>query len=138
MVNDRYVKVALAAQINQEVNNIARYMRNAIINETAEQARDEEDKRSWKPETHWRKPRQDGAHDHVGKGQGHFAEHQGTRAAFIAGQNRVLQLVNDGKRQGSRPYLFGELQPVLKAYNGNVQNLVDFQAELMSQSQRRC
>ena len=44
MVNDRYVKVALAAQINQEVNNIARYMRNAIISETAEQARDEEDK----------------------------------------------------------------------------------------------
>ena len=47
MVNDRYVKVALAAQINQEVNNIARYMRNTIISETAEQARDEKT-RSWK------------------------------------------------------------------------------------------
>ncbi len=134
MVNDRYVKVALAAQINQEVNNIARYMRNAIISETAEQARDEEDKIMEARKRIGESLAKMEPMITLEKGKVILQSIKDSRAAFIAGQNRVLQLVNDGKRQEAGRYLLGELQPVLKAYNGNVQNLVDFQAELMSQA----
>ena len=134
MVKDRYAKVVLATRIDQEVNHIARYMRNAILSETQEQAKEEEDRILE-------------ARKRIGesltaieplikleKGKAILQSIKDTRSAFIAGQNRVLQLVHEGKRPEAGRYLLTELQPVLKAYNANVQSLVDFQGELMAKA----
>ncbi|MGE5450528.1 MAG: methyl-accepting chemotaxis protein [Acidobacteriota bacterium] len=134
LVKDRYAKVVIANQINDEVTNIALYMRNAIVAEDLARAKEEEEKVYASRKKIGERVAAIEKLITLPKGVAMLKSIKDTRTQFIGGQDRVLQLVNEGKRAEAGRYLLGELQPVLQAYTSNVQSLVDFQGELMEQS----
>ncbi|MDE2593157.1 MAG: MCP four helix bundle domain-containing protein [Burkholderiales bacterium] len=133
LVHDRYAKVVIANQISTEVNNIARYMRNAILTDDTNRAKEEEDKIYAARKKIGENMAKIEPLIKLPKGIEMLKDIKESRSQFIAGQNRVLQLVDDGKRTEASHYLLGELQPVLRAYTAKVQGLADFQGELMEQ-----
>ena len=134
LVHDRYTKVVIANQISTEVNNIARYMRNAILHEDVNRAKEEEEKIYAARKKIGENVAKIEQLIKLPKGIAMLKDIKERRGQFIAGQDRVLQLVNEGKRTEAAHYLLGELQPVLRAYTASVQGLADFQGELMEQN----
>ena len=56
------------------------------------------------------------------------------RSRFIAGQDKLIRLLDDKQRDEAERFLGAELRPVLRAYQGAVKDLVEFQGELMTQA----
>ncbi|MDE2078382.1 MAG: MCP four helix bundle domain-containing protein [Burkholderiales bacterium] len=133
LVNDRYAKVVTANKINMAVNNIARYMRNAILTEDPQQVREQQNSIYESRKLIGEQVALIDKTIRSEKGRAILQKIKDNRATFIAGQDRVLAMVNEGKRTEAAHYLLGELQPVLKTYTSVVQSLADYQGELMTQ-----
>jgi methyl-accepting chemotaxis protein len=56
---------------------------------------------------------------------------QEERTKFIAGQDKLIKLVDEGKQDDAKNFLATELRPILRAYQYHVAELVKFQGELM-------
>lgn len=56
------------------------------------------------------------------------------RQRYVAGQEKLMALVEAGEGDASRAYLQNELRPILAAFQGSIKALVDFQGELLTQS----
>ncbi|MDE2402002.1 MAG: MCP four helix bundle domain-containing protein [Burkholderiales bacterium] len=132
IVHDRYGKVVLANKVGDEVANIARYMRNAIITTDPTRVKDEVAKIYESRKVIGETVQQLDKMVKLEKGIAMLKEIKENRASFIDGQEKIIKLVQDGKRDDAGRYLLGELQPVLLGYNKNVQALADYQAELMT------
>jgi methyl-accepting chemotaxis protein len=58
------------------------------------------------------------------------------RERYIAGQDQLIRLIEDGKRDEARAYLSSDLRPVLHEYQSRLTDLVRFQGELMDEGGR--
>jgi len=131
IVKDRYAKVVVTNTVTTEVNNIARYLRNAIITPDATRAKEEAER------VYSARKLIGGKIDELDKlvtlekGVAMLKQIKEDRAKFVAGQDQVLALVSAGKREEAGRVLMTELQPVLREYTAKVQALADFQGELM-------
>jgi methyl-accepting chemotaxis protein len=56
---------------------------------------------------------------------------QDERSKFIAGQDKLIKLIDDSKHDDAKAFLDAELRPVLRSYQTNVNALVKFQGDLM-------
>ncbi|MDE2598834.1 MAG: MCP four helix bundle domain-containing protein, partial [Rhodocyclaceae bacterium] len=59
------------------------------------------------------------------------------REAYIAAQNQVIKLVDEDKHAEAANYIIGDFQKAAGAYRQRVNNLTDFQAELMDAAGKR-
>ncbi len=53
------------------------------------------------------------------------------RQRYVAGQERLIALVEAGDQQGARQYLQEELRPILRSYQDSADSLAKFQGELL-------
>ena len=132
LVKDRYAKVVMANRIDNEVSNIARYMRNMIITTDAEVVKENTAKIHESRKAITEAVDQLDKVIRLEKGLVILKSIKENRSKFIEGQDRIIKLTQDGKRDEAGRYLLGELQPVLRSYLAAVQSLVEFQGELMN------
>jgi methyl-accepting chemotaxis protein len=56
------------------------------------------------------------------------------RSRYIAGQDRILRLTEEGRHDDARAYLNGDMRPVLLAYQANAEELIKYQGSLVDQA----
>ena len=56
-----------------------------------------------------------------------------SRERYIAGQNQIIKLVEEGKASEARAYMESDMRPIASEYRHRVNELVKFQGELMDQ-----
>jgi methyl-accepting chemotaxis protein len=134
VLKDRYPKVEKLHDVNDDINQIARSMRNMLLmtaltdiqkeRATVEQSRKE-------------------ISDNLAeldklitseKGKAGMKAIADARAVYVVGQTRFLELASAGKTDEARELLFKEVRPLQLAYFKTVHDAIDFQSELMAQS----
>jgi methyl-accepting chemotaxis protein len=134
VLKDRYPKVEKLHEVNDNINQIARSMRNMLLmtdpadiqreRSTVEQARKEitadldELANAITSE----------------KGKAGMKDIADARSAYVPGQTRFLELAANGKTDDARDLLLTEVRPLQLAYMKAVNQAIDFQTELMTQS----
>jgi methyl-accepting chemotaxis protein len=131
IVKDRYAKVVLANEVGVEVSNIGRYMRNAILTPDASRAKEDVERIYAARKSIGERIDKLEALVKVEKGIVLLKQIKENRVKFVAGQDRVIALVANGKRDEAGQLLLGELQPVLLEYVKKTDELSDFQGDLM-------
>ncbi len=134
MVNDRYPKMAMSEEINTETNNIAIALRNMLLTDKAEDRNKQEEN-----VMNSRKKIKENVEKLeklliLPKGKELLQRILDEKTKYIAGQNTLIKLINDGKADESQAYMTTTLRPILGAYQSSLKNLKDFQMELVQVS----
>ena len=131
LVSDRYPKVAAANAIVDNINVVARAIRNALLIDDAEEARRE-------------LMRVDDARAKINEalevlkatvtsesGKRLLGAVTDARKAYVADQEQFLQLFKEGRRDKAKAVLLTRLRKTQAAYIAAVNDLVQFQSDLM-------
>ncbi|MBI3772617.1 MAG: MCP four helix bundle domain-containing protein [Gammaproteobacteria bacterium] len=131
MVNDKYPKTAYANEIIDNINVIGLSMREILLLndkeeisrelETIEQSRKEIKERLDKLETMIKSD----------KGKAMLKTVVDTRSAYVGDQEKFIKLVGESKINDAKIFLFSELRPKQKVYMTAVEDLIEYQSELM-------
>ncbi len=134
VLNDRYPKVEKLHGVNDDINQIARSMRNMLLmtapadiqkeRATVEQSRKEITENLAELDKLITSE----------KGRASMKAVADARAAYVPGQTRFLELAAAGKTDEARELLLKEVRPLQLAYMKTVNEAIDFQSELMAQS----
>jgi methyl-accepting chemotaxis protein len=133
IINDKYPKTTWANEVRDNVNVIARSMRNMLLSKEPdavekELARITDSRKNIK--------------DRIEKLDQTIKSEKGkellkvlndARVAFIAGQDKFIALVKDGKRDAAVELLTGALRKDQAAYFAGVENLIEYQGKLMDE-----
>ena len=132
LVNDRYPKTVTANDITNQLNRIARSMRNVLIMDKPEDIKKELE-------------RIDVSRGHIKedieklektitseKGKELLKNVTDIRAKYVLIQERFLKIAVDGKKDDARNLLLGELRPAQLAYFDGLQKLIEYQGQLMT------
>jgi methyl-accepting chemotaxis protein len=134
IVNDRYPKTIWANKIVDNVNLIARSMRNSILAKDPDEVQKEiariMDARSAIKEN-VTKLDQSITSD---KGKELLKNLGDARVAFIAGQDEFLKAAQAGKKDEATALLIGELRRLQRSYFDAINNLLAYQGQLMEDS----
>ena len=134
VIHDRWPKTVAANDITEQVRSIAISLRNMLIADNqAEMQKQREAVMASRKVIIDRLERLDKTVT-LPKGKELLQKIKDVRLRYIAGQDQLMKLAEEGKKREARTFLFGEFAPVLRAYVESVDNLVAFQAELMDQS----
>ncbi|MBI5908895.1 MAG: carbonic anhydrase family protein [Betaproteobacteria bacterium] len=131
MVEDRYPKTVLANDIIQDVNVIARAMRNMVLVTSAQQIQTEVahvKEAGQKIDQYW-KQLQDTSHSEKAKAV--IADAQDARKKFSEDVERLTGMAVQGRRADATEYLLTEARKVQQEYMGKVVKLVEFETETM-------
>jgi methyl-accepting chemotaxis protein len=134
LVNDRFPKTVWANNIIDQVNIVARAMRNSLLVKTDEEARKELDRL------------QDARTvilENVGKlektitteaGKEKLAKLKAARTAYITAQDKFQELLKSGKRDDAANYLLTDIRRLQSTYLDSANELISFQTDLMTQT----
>jgi methyl-accepting chemotaxis protein len=131
MVNDKYPKTVLANDIIENINQIARSMRNTLIMDKPEQIAKELDRIQESRKT---------IKDRLEKLDGMIKSDKGrdllkavteARATYVASQDKFLKLVADGKQAEAKVELLTDAREKQLAYFKAVNDLLAYQGQLM-------
>ncbi|MDR6743322.1 methyl-accepting chemotaxis protein [Herbaspirillum sp. 1173] len=134
IVNDRYVKVALANQISEKVNTAARGIRNAII--APDQATAQKYLDSSLSNTR-------GVNEHMTelekrlntpRGKELFSKLKDARAEYAKPRDHILELIRQQQKAEASAFLFKEVIPAQDKYFAALKEMVSFQTGLMDKS----
>ncbi len=133
-VNDRYPKTVMANDIIDNINVIARAMRNALIEEDQAKIRIElgrvEESRQIIIDRF--KTLDETIRSPEGRKKLELA--QKARLEYASSQDHFIQLVNEGKRDAAKIYLVSQVRGLQRAYFDAVTELIRFQGSLMEQA----
>ena len=135
IVNDKYPKTVWANNVVDNINVIARSLRNGILNieskdrVKAEMARIADARKTIKENY----DRLD-ATVKSDKGKMLMKELATIRATNVAAQDRMVSLIEAGNRQEATAFLTGEYRSMQRAYFDAINNLLSYQSELMEQA----
>ena len=134
IVNDRFVKVTMTNEITADSARIAIALRNMMLTNSKEDQKQQ-------------KERILDARKNIGgnveklekmialpKGKELLKTILDARQKYIAGQNQLIALIEEGRNEEARTYLNSELRPILATYQTSLGNLNKFQEELMKQA----
>ncbi|KIF83101.1 methyl-accepting chemotaxis protein [Noviherbaspirillum autotrophicum] len=131
IINERWPKIERASDIQAQTDRIAVALRNMMLTDSKDdrqkQAQDIADARTAiavdidKLDKMLVLP----------KGKELFQKVKDSRAAYIAGQDKLMALINQEQAAEARTYLSNELRPLLKNYKDALSNLIRFQVELI-------
>ena len=133
IVHDRYVKVALSNDIEQELNKQARNLRNALITNDKREAEDDlvQVEASAKEIVHNLEKLQ--AIVYTDKGKQQLAVITEARAKYIDAQSRLITMIRAGQIDAGREFLFKELRPHQLPYMSAVTAMSELQAKGMEE-----
>ena len=134
IVNDRFVKATMTNEITADTARIAIALRNMMLTNSKEDQKQQ-------------KERILDARKNIGgnveklekmivlpKGKELLKTILDARQKYIAGQNQLIALIEEGRNEEARTYLNSELRPILASYQTSLGNLNKFQEELMKQA----
>ncbi len=134
IVNDKYPKTVWANNIIDNVNVIARSLRNGILNidnkerVKSEMARIADSRKAIKENFDKLE-----ASIKSEKGKMLLKELSGVRATNVAGQDRMIGLIEAGNRQEAISFLTGDYRSMQRAYFDAINNLLAYQSDLMDE-----
>ena len=134
VLDDRYPKVEKLHGVNEDINQIARSMRNMLLMTTPADIQKE---RATVEQSRKAITESLAELDKLitsDKGRASMKAVDDARAAYLPGQTRFLELAAGGKTDDARNLLLKEVRPLQLAYMKAVNDAIDFQAELMAQS----
>jgi len=134
IVNDRYPKTVQANNVMDNINQIARSMRNTLIMDKREQVdkeleRIQEARKSIK--------------DNLDKMEAGITSDKGkellkaiseARTTYVVGQDQFLKLIGEGKQEEAKALLLSEIRAKQLTYFKAVNDLLAYQGELMETS----
>ncbi|MDG0855169.1 methyl-accepting chemotaxis protein [Roseateles puraquae] len=134
VVHDLYVKVKLVASIGNDVNLQARVVRNLVIMESPAQREQEVQALMASRERLAKSYQELEARLHTAQGQALFKHLQDERHTYLAAQNDFLKQVEAGDIAAARHVLLETLRPRQLAYMKRLDEMTEFQEQLMEQA----
>ncbi|HJV24364.1 MAG TPA: methyl-accepting chemotaxis protein [Aromatoleum sp.] len=131
MLNDRYPKTVMANAISSDVGAIARHLRNMLLTD---------DPARWQAEQNAVEDARGRIRANLEKLDAIVKTERGVallknirdqRAKYFSGSDHIMKLTTERKKAEAIEYLNADLIGILRGYTDAVQNLVDYQAELM-------
>ena len=137
IVTDRYPKVVMAHELSEQINIIARAMRNMLLVNNEETIKNERnrvtDARARIKDTMERLQLLVATE----QGKALFAQIKDTGAKTVEAQDRVFELIAARKTEEAKTYLLGELRNRQNAYFDAIAKLAEHQAKRMDESARQ-
>ena len=132
VISDRWPKVSQSIDILNETNNIAIALRNLLLNNEAV------DRQQQMDSVYASRKVIAASVEHLEQtivlpqGKELLQQVLAVRDQYIAGQENLVALVKAGKDDEAKVYLANQLRPILARYKAAVQQLIQFEAELMT------
>jgi methyl-accepting chemotaxis protein len=134
VLKDRYVKVKLVNDIGEDVNLQARAMRNVLLLDSEAKRQVEVQAVSEARDRILKRYEDLDKRINTAEGRKRFDKLQTERAAFAASQTEFLKLVKDGDMDAAKTLLLDKLRPLQLVYMKELNDLTDFQEQLMDRS----
>ncbi len=132
IVNDRYSKMAMVMEINNEINVIAISLRNMMLTDSRDDMFKQEEiilKARKQIEKNIAKLQEKGIV--LPKGQELLHHVLDSRNKYIEGSKKLITLIEEGKKDESREYLTHVLRPILSNYHASLNSFGTFYVGLM-------
>ena len=131
MINDKFPKTVWANTMINNIDVIARAMRNILLMSDKDAITKElvqiEDARAKIKEN--LEKLQDKIHLEAGKAM--LAKVVEARIKYVDSQTQFIKMVKDGRQAEAKTYLLDEIKPLQSAYIDSIDKLIDFQSDLM-------
>ena len=132
LVNDKYAKTALLANIKDEINNQALYLRNALLHAKTEKNPGELDAIAKSSEAISSSLKKVEEMVRSSKGLELFSKIKTTQNAYTPARNKVIELLKSGKKEEAVELLSGEVRTTQKAYFDSLDAMIAHQADSMT------
>ena len=132
IVNDRHVKVTLALEIKNDVNAVARHLRNAVLAPTSEDRKTFIDKVNEAANHSAERLRKLDAMINNTVARDIFTRMTAARAANVEVRSRIQKLIEAGERNQAVDLLFAEGIPKQTAYFAELDKMASFQRDVMT------
>ena len=134
VVKDRYPKTVSANKILFKLHSIARYARNALLLKDPVKSKAEFDRLMDARHTVGEELDVLGRTIKSERGKEILASISADRKAYIAAQDRFIELVEGGQWDEGTRLLFDEMKPLQDAYQKDVEALVAYQGQMMGEA----
>ena len=134
VLKDRYVKVKIVNDIGDDVNLQARAMRNVLLLDSEDKRQVEVQNISEARDRIVKRYEDLEKRINTTEGRKRFDKLQTERAAFVASQTEFLKLVKGGDMDAAKTLLLDKLRPLQLVYMKELNDLTDFQEQLMDRS----
>ncbi len=134
IVHDRYPKTVDANAVLLHLNRIARYTRNAVIMDNADQIKKELDGVTESRGVIERNLEKLERTVSTEKGKELLRGVKEMRVKFVALQDKFIKLAAEGKKNEMRDLLLGEMRPTQLAYFDALNKLIEYQGKLMDEA----
>ncbi|MFO1196228.1 MAG: methyl-accepting chemotaxis protein [Burkholderiaceae bacterium] len=134
VVDDRYPKISSLTGVKDDLNVIARSMRNTLILDDPAAVRKEVGRIDEARKDAARRIDALADQVHTDKGKAAFARLVEARAKYVPLQAKFMELAGAGKAADSKALLVGELRPAQLAYFNALDDMIKFQESLMTES----
>ncbi len=132
IVSDRWPKTVIANKVVDNINIVARSLRNALLLESDSESRQElrkgDEARSLIDNS------LDELKKRINTGQGEvlFAAMSKARSAYLEVLTDISRKIEEGKKEVAKEELFGRLRPIQKDYFDAVNSLIQYQEKLVN------
>jgi methyl-accepting chemotaxis protein len=134
MVNDKYPKTAMANEIISGINNIARAMRNGLLESDKAKIEKEMDRIQESRKIIIDRIEKLEKTIQSDKGKEMLKKVLDARTKYVGGQDKFLSLLKEGKQEDAKILLLSEIRATQRVYLDAVNDLINFQSDLMMQS----
>jgi methyl-accepting chemotaxis protein len=134
IVNDRWPKTVLANDVVDDINVVARAIRNAILLDDKEQVQKELSRITEARGKITENIEKLQKTVHSDKGKELLKNVVDARAAYLQEQVLILDIIKQGKKDEAKKQLFTKLRPIQATYIQTVDDLVKYQGALMEES----
>ncbi|GAB3541489.1 methyl-accepting chemotaxis protein [Noviherbaspirillum agri] len=134
IVHDRWPKIELATEIMMQTDRIALALRNMMLTDNLEDRRKQVDDILDARKAIAKDVEKLDALIVLPRGKELLRQVAEARTQYLAGQDKLIALINEEKHPEARAFLSNELRPILKKYKEALRGMVQFQVELMEAS----
>ena len=137
VINDKYPKTVMAGDIKDNINQIARSMRNMLLMD--DKAKVQKELETVQESRKIIKERMEKLQEVIksDKGKEKLKVIVDARAAYVGGQDQFLKDAAEGKQAEAKEFLLTTLRPLQLAYMKAVSDLNDYQDELMKETGKK-
>ncbi|MCO4858313.1 methyl-accepting chemotaxis protein [Herbaspirillum sp. WGmk3] len=137
IVNDRYVKVALGAQMSDKINTAARSLRNAILARNPEEAKKYLDRVETNTKDVGEMLGRMEKLINTPRGKELIGALNQSRDEYSKHRAKVVELIQQQKKDEATAYLFDQTIPAQDKYFAALKNMTEFQVSLMDKAVER-
>jgi len=131
VISDKWPKMQQAQKITNGANEIAITMRNLLLNSNEAERKVQVERVMAARKVIAENIEQLNAKIKMPRGRELLQKVMDERKKYIAGQDKLLMLVEEKKEEEAKVFMATELRPILRAYQGAVAELTEFQGELL-------